>query len=517
MKKTYEDCSQGIAEDIQTTRSEITQNLAELLMFQTVSGSKDTDNKRLFLNETTRGFSFLSRLAKSMGLETRNYDNRVFIIEQPATEGGTEVVGLPLHLDVVPSGDGWHYPAFGGMIENDVLYGRGAQDDKGPIIQMLYALHMVKRLGLSFKRTVRLIIASQEETGDWGDIEFYLEKEQAPTFSIVSDSTFPIINGEKGFADVQIDLSWTNKPGPLTTLQFSHLKSGERSNIVPNRADLAWEATAGQSTNISNTLKQCLQEYLQNNPTADAFPLRLDVDPESQTRSLCATFLGKSAHGSRPEDGHNAALDALRFLYGVPELPVSLARVTQFLRDCCDDFYGGSLDIAGAHPFIGKTTVNLGILEMSKEKATAVLNIRNTLGMTLYEMLNRIKTRVQTWAEKNGITASVKFVGKAHEPLFLNPKQHPELITALQNSYRSVIGEEAQLRAESGTTYAKAFPNALCFGPVLLSEEVGLAHQADECIKISHLLRNVNVYALMLLQMAVDVEHTTTETVPDIL
>ncbi|HBF34659.1 TPA: hypothetical protein DDW35_08840, partial [Candidatus Sumerlaeota bacterium] len=423
----------------------------------------------------------------------------------------------PLHLDVVPSGEGWHYPAFGGMIENDVLYGRGAQDNKGPIIQMLYALYMVKRLGLPFKRTVRLIIASQEETGEWDDVDFYLQKEPAPNFSIVADSTFPIINGEKGFADVKIELTWKNKPGPLSMLQFSSLKAGERSNIVPNRADIAWEATAGQSAGISQTLKQCLQDYLQKYPDADAFPLRLDIDPESQTRSLCATFLGKSAHGSRPEDGRNAALDALKFLDTVPELPVQLVRVAHFLRDSCEDFYGTNLDIAGSHPFIGKTTVNLGILEITKETASAVLNIRNTLGMTLHEMIGKIKTRVQTWADKNGMEASVKFVGKAHEPLYLNPKQHPELIASLQNAYRSVIGEEAQLRAESGTTYAKAFPNALCFGPVLQSEEQSLAHQADECVKISHVLRNTTIYALMLLQLATDIEHTTTETIPDIL
>ncbi|HBF34658.1 TPA: hypothetical protein DDW35_08835, partial [Candidatus Sumerlaeota bacterium] len=98
MTKNYEECTQIIADFIREARVEITEQLAELLMFQTVSGSKDVDNKRLFVNETTRGFSFLSRLAKQFGFETRNYDNQVFIIEQPATDGGSEVIGLPLHL-----------------------------------------------------------------------------------------------------------------------------------------------------------------------------------------------------------------------------------------------------------------------------------------------------------------------------------------------------------------------------------------------------------------------------------
>lgn len=483
-------------------RDEMTSNLSELLMFQTVSGSKNPEEHRLYLNETSRGFSFLSRLAKSMGLETRNYDNRVFIIEQPAAEGSAQVIGIPLHLDVVPSGEGWHYPAFGGMIEDGVIYGRGAQDDKGPIIQMLYALQVIKRLKVPFRRAVRLIIATQEETGQWEDVDMYLQREPAPHFCIVPDARFPIINGEKGFADVRIELRWNDPLKSGSVLHFNNLRAGERSNIVPNRADIAWDAPVSQSNAISKSLKDCMQEFLRENPEADTFPLRLDIDPESQKRELTATFLGKSAHGSRPQEGHNAALDALKFLQYVPELPAPLAKAARFLHEACADIYGANLGIAAEHGFIGKTTVNLGILEMDREKVHAVLNIRPTLGLTLNEILGILKNRLGDWAAGANMTAEVQYIGKAHEPLFLNPKAHPELIHALKTAYQSVTGEEAELIAESGTTYAKAFPNALCFGPVLMSEEKSLAHQADECLTIEHLLRNTTIYATALLQLA---------------
>ena len=159
------------------SRGEMVENLAKLLMFSTVSGSTTIEEQRLHNNEISGAFSFLSSLVRQMGLSWRNYENRICVVEQP---GGHEVVGVPLHIDVVPSGEGWHYPAFGGMVENDVIYGRGAQDNKGPIIEVLYALHALKRLNLPFRRTVRLIIASQEETGNWSDVDLYLTKEPAP-------------------------------------------------------------------------------------------------------------------------------------------------------------------------------------------------------------------------------------------------------------------------------------------------------------------------------------------------
>jgi succinyl-diaminopimelate desuccinylase len=273
------------------------------------------------------------------------------------------------------------------------------------------------------------------------------------------------------------------------------LKSGVRTNIVPNRAEIVWKTGTTPFPETVEKIQRQIAAYLQTAPDA-----RATVENSATLSSV--VFLGKSAHGSRPEDGRNAALDALHFLASQPDLPCTLPQVCSFLHAIGADFYGTPLDIAASHPFIGKTTVNLGILDIAPEKATAVLNIRQTPGMTLPEMLQRIHDRVQTWAEKNGMTASVQFTGKTHEPLYLNPDEHPELITALQNAYRSVVGEEAELCAESGTTYAKAFPNALCFGPVLLSEEESLAHQADERIAIPHLLRNVHIYALLLLQLA---------------
>ena len=44
---------------------------------------------------------------------------------------GAEIIGCLGHLDVVPAGDGWHYPPYAGTIDGGRLYGRGTIDDKG--------------------------------------------------------------------------------------------------------------------------------------------------------------------------------------------------------------------------------------------------------------------------------------------------------------------------------------------------------------------------------------------------
>ncbi|MFP4379220.1 MAG: Sapep family Mn(2+)-dependent dipeptidase [Candidatus Sumerlaeia bacterium] len=485
---------------VQKCREEITDSLAKLLSFSTVSGSKDPEEERASANEFSRAFSWLGSLARSMNLKWRNYDNRICVIEQPGGNDG--VIGLPLHVDVVPSGDGWHYPAFGGMVENDIIYGRGAQDDKGPIIQMLYAIHCLNRLKLPFRRTVRLIIASQEETGVWSDVDFYLEKEPAPDMCIVADAEFPIGNGEKGLVDVKIDIHWENREAPSKPLQFRRISGGERSNVVPNRGEIIWEVTGSQAQGVSQSFKEYLKDFMKKHPGTDAFPLRMDRDPESQAKHLHITFLGKSAHGSKPEKGHNAVLDALLFYSTLPEQAPWISKTCKFLHESFSDLRGEKIGVDENHPFIGDTTINLGVLDIDADKASLVLNIRPTLGRPIPELVERIRKHVSDWAAKQGLRADVKIQGKAYEPLFLDPEEYPELIGALKTAFQRVTGKKPELTSSSGTTFAKAFPNSLCFGPILTPEEPSQMHQADEHLKIEDLLRNTKIYGYSLMLLA---------------
>ena len=61
---------------------------------------------------------------------------------------GEEYVCVMNHLDVVAAGEGWTRPPFGGVLEGNLLYGRGATDNKGPAVAALYCLCALRDLGL---------------------------------------------------------------------------------------------------------------------------------------------------------------------------------------------------------------------------------------------------------------------------------------------------------------------------------------------------------------------------------
>ena len=107
--------------------------------------------------------ALLNAIAQSerLGLEAVNVDNKVGYTE---IGSGDEMVAILGHLDVVPLGDGWTKNPKGEIVD-DRLYGRGTVDNKGPTIASIYALKVIRDLGIDLKRRIRVIYGTDEESG----------------------------------------------------------------------------------------------------------------------------------------------------------------------------------------------------------------------------------------------------------------------------------------------------------------------------------------------------------------
>ena len=93
-------------------------------------------------------------LAERLGFAVKNYDNYI----GEAVFGSGPDLAVLCHLDVVPAGEGWTHPPFGGAIEGGRLYGRGTMDDKGPAMLALYAMKAVAESGAPLKKRVRFCV-----------------------------------------------------------------------------------------------------------------------------------------------------------------------------------------------------------------------------------------------------------------------------------------------------------------------------------------------------------------------
>lgn len=476
---------------IETQKEEIITSTARLLTFSTVS-SPEGKLDEVTQQEFQKAFIYLQELAKHLGFRFKSLDNEVAIIELPGNGSTTETIGVLLHLDVMPPGKlEWKYPPFGGVIAEGKIWGRGAQDDKGPIIATLYGLWAAKEAGdkTALQRNCRLIIATHEETGKWDDIRRYIELEGTPDFSIVPDAEFPVTVAEKGMVNFEFgfDAGTPVKAGNSTVALVS-LTAGERANMVPDIAELTLERLQPEAFGF---IHKCLNEFKQSDPSSE-FHL------EDKDEKINIKFLGKSAHGSRPYEGKNAGVIALKFLLQLQVAPQSFASFIEFIWRAGKDLWGEALGIKSEHYFVGKTTSSLGLLRLGNRGGTAVFNIRNTLGLSVAEAEEKIRRVLQQLKENTVIEVNLRRTSSGTEALFVDPEKFRHYIEPLQLAYEAVTGRKSAPKAIGGTTFAKAFSRAVSFGPVLPEEEPELAHQVNEHVTIEHQLRNTKIYALAL-------------------
>ncbi len=89
-----------------------------------------------------------------------------FIATLPGSLPGT--LWLFAHLDVVPAGDLslWHSDPWRVVREGDLLYGRGTEDNQQALVSMLILTEALQSLGITERRTLRIVCLSDEECGN---------------------------------------------------------------------------------------------------------------------------------------------------------------------------------------------------------------------------------------------------------------------------------------------------------------------------------------------------------------
>jgi acetylornithine deacetylase/succinyl-diaminopimelate desuccinylase family protein len=112
------------------------------------------------------------------------------------------------HLDVVPAGSGWKSDPFRMKVRGGKAYGRGANDDKGPLASVLIAGKILKSLENRLKGQVVLACVADEERGSKYGMYYLLEKGKLEgEYAIVPDiahSMRKIDVAEKGLLHLKI-------------------------------------------------------------------------------------------------------------------------------------------------------------------------------------------------------------------------------------------------------------------------------------------------------------------------
>ena len=403
------------------------------------------------------------KIAQELGFETTNMENYCGYAEMGQ---GKDIIGLCAHLDVVPAGEGWDSDPYCLTRKGDVLYGRGATDDKGAVIASLYAMKLVKELGVPLNKRVRLIMGCNEETGS-KCMKYYGEHGEPVTYGFTPDGNFPGIYGEKGSCHMLVKSKKT---------RIVNMNGGFVTNAVCNRCQTMVPADAVDVEKLKAELaKTKLQSFEVVNETDIIF-----IDAK-----------GVAAHASTPLLGVNAAGCTMQALQAAG------------MKDDFVDFYmshiGVDCDGAGIGCKIadqyGDLTLNNGIVKTENGVISCTIDIRYPVTLTP----EKLRAMAEPHLENDQGVITIESIGK---PLF-----YPEdsaLVQKLLKAYQEVTGDlESKPEVIGGGTYAKSVPGIIAFGCEFPGDDNHI-HDANETLKIVDLQRQVDIYVQAILNLLED-------------
>lgn len=153
---------------------------------------------------------------------------------------GKTTIVLDAHIDTVGVGDpsAWSFDPFAGAVEDGVVYGRGAGDDKGSVAAMVYGGALLARRALDgADATVYVVGTVMEEDCDGLALEYVLT-ETIPDADcvIVGESTsLDVYRGQRGRMEVSVTFRGRS----------AHASAPERGdNAVVKMAPLITDITA---------------------------------------------------------------------------------------------------------------------------------------------------------------------------------------------------------------------------------------------------------------------------------
>ncbi len=318
---------------------------------------------------------------------------------------------------------------------------------------------------------MRLIFGTDEESG-WGDMEFYKQHEPEPEIAFSPDGEYPVINTEKGLVHLELTTSYEPSTQGIYIEEF---ESGTRPNVVPNSAHCTIAAPL---------------ELIQKSLNAYKCPIGGVFSATQAGEFVRIDTLGKSSHGSRPDDGINAAASLLSYLNTLPLANGKLEMALHTLAEKIGtNLHGEKMDLDLNDEISGRLTFNLGTLFAKDNKLTTALDIRYPVTQERDTILGKVNEHL------SGFDIRI-----AHSLPSHHVSENSELVTKLKEAYTEVTGKEAYCVSIGGATYARAFANAVTFGP-LFPGKPSVEHGPDEYIEIETLMLNAEIIANAIIKI----------------
>lgn len=439
--------------------------LEDLKVLVEIDSSRDETTKSEgapFGQGVKRSFDAFETIAKRLGFFVKNVDGYAIYATNQESDEYVASIG---HLDVVEAGDlsQWKTPPFSLVQKEDMLFGRGVNDDKGPLLASLYAMRIACDLGIEMKYPMRVIAGGAEET-TWECMEHYFKKHSQPVMGFSPDGNFPIVNGEKGI--LQMQAHFAGKENGIEWIHCSH-----PINYVSEEVQIKVDSTWIENLSYLEKVDEIQEEK-------DGFVL---------------VYKGTKSLSRNPQRAKNPLWAISHDFLNIPTCVHGFNNVLKFLDAYfVDDFYGKKSGMYHEDDQMGMTSICPMTLEQDQEGYTLTIDYRYIKGVDPQQAFLELQKK----AEASHGTLTVM---KEKRMLFVDPNS--DLIHALQNAYETVMHEKAEVFTKGGASYARVMDHGVAFGATFENEDPK-PHMPNEQMPLSSLLKACEIYVHAFVNMA---------------
>ncbi|AEF86802.1 Xaa-His dipeptidase [Treponema primitia ZAS-2] len=475
--KTGEELDGALDTWILNKRRELIEDIKTLVRIPSISAAPN--GKYPFGEPCGAVVDSMEGLIRKHGLGVKSYDYYgigALYGKDTAERLSSNSIGFFSHLDVVPPGDGWTGSPFEGREQDGFIIGRGATDNKGPAVAVLYTLKFLQDQGIVLKHGLYAFFGCNEEAG-MQDIAHFLEVDNPPAFGLVSDSSFPVCNGEKGIltADFVANLGEGN---------LVRFEGGTVSNMVPNYASVELRGIGAEEA----------RAVLGSDFTVEA----LEGSGQPGGALVRISARGISGHAAFPENSVNALQKLAAGILKANLAQGDAVPALTFVADSFADYYGEGLNIAFEDELSGKTT-HVGSTGATREgKLIIGINVRYAITSPQEELVERLRQRGAAY----GYTLE-----KIHNrPPCYTPADDP-LVIALNDIANRHLGTDLKPFVMGGGTHARRLPRAVGYGPERrdipspFGPLEGKAHQVNEAVSVASLEEAIHIYVQAILKL----------------
>lgn len=442
------------SEPVVTPRDGVAERLSRMIRVPTVSAELDTRGKQPFEDFVALLTELYPLVHHHLDLE-RITDFGLLYRWAGAAPSDPPVV-LMAHYDVVPvdESDAWTHPPFEGRIADGWVHGRGALDDKGPLLVVLEAVENLLAAGFSPARDVYLSFGGNEETyGAAAATIAATLRDRGIVPWLVIDEGGAVVDAPLPFAVGDAAMVGVGEKG-VATLRLSARGDGGHASAPPSVTAIGRIARAVDRLDAGT--------FPARTPAAITRMLSLFADrargrDQSVLRAL-ATFPGLTA----------------RIFAAMGGEPAALVRTT-----------------VAATMQQGGTAANV-----LPSQASATLNLRIALGETVAGTVRRVKRRIRDPLVEVTIVES-------SEPSPESPTDNAAfalIVDAVKAAYPDAATVPYVMMAASDSRHFHRFsPAVYRFAPLEMSgPQRASIHGVDERVSVSSLQKGESFHRALL-------------------